>query len=70
LALSDVFIAQLERFTKVTLKGEDPHGLSAIEPETYRDRFVNHIKDIIDLDEVPVLGSAPTMLVRAGGSME
>jgi hypothetical protein len=42
---------KMERFTKVTLKGEDSYGLSAIEPETYRDRFVNHIRDIIDVDD-------------------
>lgn len=41
----------MERFFKIQFKGADPDGLSAIEPNIYRDRFVRHIEDILDLEE-------------------
>lgn len=31
---------KMERFFKVNFKGADPNGLSAIEPKTYKDRYV------------------------------
>lgn len=34
---------QMERFFKIHFKGADPDGLSAIEPETYRDRCIIHM---------------------------
>jgi hypothetical protein len=29
---------KMERFFKINFKGADPHGLSAIEPEQYKER--------------------------------
>eukprot|EP01035_Chromulina_nebulosa_P017917 gene17917-23537_t len=45
------FKKKLERFFKIHFKGADPNGLSAIEPSVYKDRFIKHIEDIIDLDD-------------------
>mmetsp|Transcript_1142 Transcript_1142/g.998 ORF Transcript_1142/g.998 Transcript_1142/m.998 type:complete len:1070 (-) Transcript_1142:43-3252(-) len=45
------FKKKLERFFKIHFKGADPDGLSAIEPSIYKDRFIKHIEDIIDLDD-------------------
>lgn len=42
---------RLERFAKINFKGADAQGLSSIEPDLYRDRFVRHIEDLLDLDE-------------------
>jgi hypothetical protein len=30
--------------------GADPDGLSAVQPDIYRDRFLQKIEDILDLD--------------------
>jgi hypothetical protein len=43
---------QLERFFKVHLKGNDPEGLSAINPDIYRDRFMRRIEDILDFENL------------------
>ncbi len=32
---------QMERFFKINFKGADPEGLSAIEPEIYKERCVD-----------------------------
>lgn len=42
---------KMERFFKVQIKGEDSYGLSAIAPDIYRDRFINHVRGILDVDE-------------------
>jgi hypothetical protein len=64
----------MERFLKIYLQGADPYGLSAIDVDRYKDRylltytfltfmneyevknidicrFVNHIREILDVDE-------------------
>jgi hypothetical protein len=41
----------LERFIKVNFRGADPLGLSAIEPEQYRDRFLRKMEDILETEE-------------------
>ena len=40
---------KFERFVKVRLKGEDSYGLSAIEPEVYRDRYCSLSIFMIDV---------------------
>jgi hypothetical protein len=41
----------MERFLKIHFKGADPNGLSAIEPELYKERFMRHIEDILDIED-------------------
>lgn len=42
---------KLERFIKIHFKGEDPEGLSAIEPTKYYHRFVRKIDDILEFED-------------------
>jgi len=43
---------QMERFIKVNIYGYDADGLSAIEPEQYRDRFLKKMEDILDSESL------------------
>jgi predicted lipoprotein with Yx(FWY)xxD motif len=43
----------LERFFKVRILGKSAYGLSAIEPDQYKQRFVNHLKSVFGIDEEP-----------------
>jgi len=40
---------KMERLYKTKILGADPNGLSAIEPQTYHDRFISHIESILDI---------------------
>lgn len=40
-----------EHWLKVYLKGENGEGLSAIEPDAYRLRFLRRMEDLLDLDD-------------------
>lgn len=40
-----------ERFFKINFRGADPDGLSAIEPEIYRDRFIRRMEELLDMEE-------------------
>lgn len=41
---------KMERFFKIRVQGADLDGLSAVEPETYKERFLRKLEDIIDID--------------------
>jgi hypothetical protein len=56
---------QLERFFKVHLKGNDPEGLSAINPDIYRDRFMRRIEDILDFDNLNRAASSSSSSQRS-----
>jgi len=45
------FSKKMERFLKLNLHGADPEGLSAIAPDTYKERFIRKIEDILDFDD-------------------
>jgi 1-phosphatidylinositol-4-phosphate 5-kinase len=45
------FQKKMERFLKIQFKGADPYGLSAIEPTVYKDRFVQHMRDVLDVQD-------------------
>ncbi len=38
----------LERMAKIIFRGADPDGLSAIQPDLYRERFLQKMEDILD----------------------
>jgi hypothetical protein len=42
---------KMERFFKVRILGKSSYGLSAIEPDIYRDRFVNHLKSVFGVED-------------------
>eukprot|EP00599_Poterioochromonas_sp_BG-1_P003773 CAMPEP_0173153928 /NCGR_PEP_ID=MMETSP1105-20130129/13163_1 /TAXON_ID=2985 /ORGANISM="Ochromonas sp., Strain BG-1" /LENGTH=797 /DNA_ID=CAMNT_0014069979 /DNA_START=811 /DNA_END=3207 /DNA_ORIENTATION=+ len=44
------FSKKMERFFKINFRGADPQGLSAIEPEQYKERFLRKIEDILDIE--------------------
>jgi len=41
------FSKRLERFAKIYLKGQDPEGISCIEPVSYRERYLVKMRDIL-----------------------
>jgi len=55
---------KLERFAKTRLQGKDPDGISALEPDRYRVRFLNHIGQITsdsEFKEALALSSSRSM---------
>jgi len=42
---------RLERFYKLYFQQKDKEGLSAIEPKTYRNRFINHVAEILNVND-------------------
>lgn len=53
------WLLQMERFFKIHFRGADPEGLSAINPDVYKERFLRKIEDILDLDNS--LGASRTV---------
>jgi len=43
---------KMERFFKVNFRGADPDGLSAINPDIYKERFLRKVEDILDLENL------------------
>lgn len=37
---------------KINFRGADPAGLSSIDPEQYRDRFLTRMEELLDVDDM------------------
>jgi hypothetical protein len=45
---------KLENFIKTNILQKDPDGISCVETKTYSTRFILHIADLLDIEEVDI----------------